>query len=168
MKKQKFFPGFTLEGTYIERTSIPGKDAGENFYTLRLSIPIPLYYPLKERHSIAAAEKGWQSAKEKQREVELKLEALWEGEKQKAHKLLGAYQNYENEILPKYLAAYKAHLLSLVSTKVNLLDVLDTYRQYLNVSIKEAELYLNLRESILMLNYLARGSSTKENKNVQN
>ena len=45
-------------------------------------------------------------------------------------------------------------LAGLSSSQITFLDVLDTYREYLEASIKEAEVYRDLKKSISMLKYL--------------
>lgn len=160
-EKGKMFPGITLSGGYTLRQQVAGKD-GEDFISFKASMPLPLYYPLKEKHSISAAESQVRALREDLRNIELMLKTSWQGEKESSKQLLKAYQNFEQEVIPKYFAAYKAQLGALSSGTVSLLDVLDAYRKYLNVSIKQAELYRNLQISIAKLEYLS--SQAKENK----
>ena len=125
-------------------------------------MPFPAYYPLKEKHTIAAQESKRKSVSEEARQVKLMLETTWRGEKEKSVNLFQAYQNFENEVLPKYKASYEANLGALSSGTVTLLDVLDAYRKYLDISIKQAGLFKELQISIANLNYLAtkkQGSS---------
>lgn len=147
-------PGVTVGFEYRIRQEIPMKDDGEDFISFKVSTPIPLYYPIKDRHKINAAAEKEQGQKEILRSVVLDLESKWKGESDNHNKIMSAFINFEKAVLPGYWAAYQAQFGSLAAGTVNLLDVLDSYRLYLKASLEDARLYRDLMISKLKLNYL--------------
>ncbi|MDY6932762.1 MAG: TolC family protein [Spirochaetota bacterium] len=150
----KLNPGVIFGFDYRIRQEIPGKDNGEDFLSFKASMPIPLYYALKERHSINAAKEKQDELKEILKGIEIELSTKWKGEKENYSKLLEAFTSYEKQVLPSYWSAYEAQIASLSGGNINLLDVLDAYRLYLNASLEAARLYRDLMISGLRLNYL--------------
>ena len=115
----------------------------------------PLFFPLRQSKKVEAAKEGMEEANQNLLQTETSLRTSWEGEYQLAKKLLDVYNRYHSDTVLRYFASYKAMLGSLPSSRVTLLDVLDSYRAYLDVSIKEAESYRDLMKSVSMLIYLA-------------
>ncbi len=154
LEKAKLSPGVTLGFEYRIREEIPMRDDGEDFISFKASTPLPLFYPLTDRHRINAAADKERELKELLRKVQIELTTRWSGEKRNYLKLKDALSKFQNEVLPGYLAAYKGQLASLSAGNVNLLDVLDAYRRYLGASMDEARLHRDLMISALRLNYL--------------
>ena len=156
--KSGLFPGIELSANYTFRQELASQNSafrsGEDFISFKASMPIPLYYPAKEKKQISAAKHTLKKQKEELRAMQLMLEALWKGEKENANKILQSYKNYEQEVLPKYFSAYQAYISFLPSGTISLLDVLDAYRQYLQVSVQRAEIFFELMQSLAKLNYL--------------
>ncbi|MDH4263440.1 MAG: TolC family protein [Spirochaetia bacterium] len=151
----KYFPSLKFGADYMVRQPIPGVSmSGEDMISLRITAPLPLFFAFKESKSVKAADEGLTRYDQYFEETRLRLKTSWQGEYGMAQNLLTIYSNYHRDILPRYYASYKAMLGSLSSSQVSLLDVLDSYRDYLEVSIKEAEVYRDLRKSISMLKYL--------------
>jgi len=156
-ERSKNFPSLTISAEYMVRSPVAGQNAnmsGEDMVSLRISAPFPLYFPIKQNKKTQAAENGIEEAKESLEQTALVLNSKWMGEKEIAEKLLEVYSRYHNDTLPRYFASYKAMLGSLSSSTVTLLDVLDSYRAYLDASIKETESYRDLQKTIAMLQYL--------------
>jgi len=154
LEKAKLSPGVTLGFEYRIRQEIPMRDEGEDFISFKASTPLPLFYPLTDRHRINAAADKERELKELLRKVQIELTTRWSGEKRNYLKLKDALSKFQTEVLPGYLAAYKGQLASLSAGNVNLLDVLDAYRRYLGASLDEARLHRDLMISVLRLNYL--------------
>ena len=151
----KYFPSLKFGAEYMVRQPVPGVAmSGENMISLRITAPLPLFFAFKESQSVQAAEENVKKAGQLLEETSLRLKTSWQGESGMAENLLKIYTNYHRDILPRYYASYKAMLGSLSSSQISLLDVLDSYRDYLEVSIKEAEVYRDLKKSISMLKYL--------------
>ena len=151
----KYFPALKFGADYMARQPIQGiAMSGEDMISLRITAQLPLFFAFKESKSVKAAEEGEKKAAEFLKETSLRLQTSWNGEYGMAENFLKIYTNYHRDILPRYFASYKAMLGSLSSSQVSLLDVFDSYRDYLEVSIKEAEIYRDLRKSISMLKYL--------------
>lgn len=161
----KINPGATFGLDYRIRQEVTGKDEGEDFISFKASIPIPLFYVLKEHHSIKASREKENETREMLRSTEIDLITKWKGESNNHSNLLKSFSSFENDVLPGYLAAYKAHIASLSAGTVNLLDVLDTYRLYLNSSLDHARVYKELNISKLRLNYLLHDYPNKKQKN---
>ena len=154
LEKARLFPGITLSMGYTFRKEVQNRDSGEDFISLKASMPLPFYYPLKEAHAISAQEAKSKMVSEELKQIKLALQTSWRGELVRSQNLFQAYVNFETEVLPKYQASYQASLRTLPSGTVSLLDVLDSYRKYLDVSIKQAELFRKLQLSIAKLKYL--------------
>jgi outer membrane protein TolC len=151
----KYFPSLKFGAEYMVRQPIDGVSmSGDDMITLRVTAPLPLFFAFKESRSVMAAEEGVKKSDRLLEEISLKLKTSWRGEFNMAENLLKIYTSYHREILPRYYASYKAMIGSLASSQVSFLDVLDSYRDYLEASIKEAEIYRDLRKSISMLKYL--------------
>ena len=153
-EKAALTPGVTIGADYRIRKEIPGRDEGEDFISLMASIPVPLFYPIKERHGIAAKEQSFLAMKEMLRSVKVDLQSRWKGERANNSKLREAFVNYRRAVLPGYYAAYRGQVGALASGTIGLIDVLDTYRMYLNASMAHAKLYRDLTISSLWLRYL--------------
>ncbi|MCP4135148.1 MAG: TolC family protein [bacterium] len=154
LEKAKLFPGVNLGFNYSVRQEISGKDSGEDFLSFKVSTPLPLFYPLKENHSISAAEEKKKSLQEMLRNINISLSGEWEGSGNMLKKQQESFAAFNKEILPGYMAAYQAQLSSLAAGSVSLLDVLDTYRLFLKASLNEAILYKKLMITRLKLQYL--------------
>ncbi|RME93330.1 MAG: TolC family protein [Candidatus Hydrogenedentota bacterium] len=153
-KKGKLFPSVTISGAYTFRNEIPGRDQGEDFLSLKASVPLPLFYPIKDRFEIKEAEKKAQQSKSVLEEIKLKLLSAWKEEYAKAKRNFMQYENYKKTVIPRQLATYKAQLGALSSGTVTLLDVLDAYRRYLDLSLAQAQNKRDLDISLFKLNYL--------------
>jgi outer membrane protein TolC len=154
-EESKYFPSVTLSAEYMLREPVDGSAmGGDDMISLRVTAPLPLFFVIKETRSVMAAEEGILQARQNLEQVKLALKTAWEGEYEMAMRNREVYARYRNEVLPRFLASYKAQLGSLASGAVSLLDVLDAYRDYLEVSIKEAGIYRDLQKSIAMLKYL--------------
>ncbi len=153
-EKAKLLPEISLSVGYTLRKGVADTDAGDDFLSFEASVPLPLYYPLKEKHSIAAAKHSLQAIQEELKDLQLFLKSSWEAETKQTKNLLEAYQNFEREALPKYLAAYKTQLKSLATGRIGLREILDSYRKYLDVSIQQAQFFVSLQQSLARLIYL--------------
>lgn len=166
LSKAQLTPGVTIGVDYRIRQEIPMKDDGEDFISFIVSAPIPLYYPIKDRHRINSAIEKEKGQKEILKSVALELESKWKGESGNHNKIMSAFINFEKAVLPIYWAAYQAQFGSLAAGTVNLLDVLDAYRLYLKASLEDARLYRDLMISKLRLNYLLYAYPGKDIKST--
>ena len=162
--KGKLFPDVTVAAGYRFRqdTGMSTTDNGEDFLSLKASTSLPLFYTIKERHNINAKKQTMLTMKEEQADILLKLNKGWQGEYGRAGLLKKSYVKYETVVLPRYLASFKAQRGALSAGTVSLLDVLDSYRRYLMVSIQSARTYKELQQSISYLEYLQTTSNSKE------
>ena len=154
LKIAQLSPGVTIGFEYRIRQRIENKDEGEDFISIKASTPIPLFYPLTDRHKINKAEAKSNASKAMVQEIFIDLNSQWKGETANQKMLSRAFYKHRTEVLPGYLGAYKAQMGSLAGGRLSLLQVLDTYRMYLNASIEEGRLYRDLQISRLKLNYL--------------
>ena len=167
LEKAKSLSGVTLGFEYRIREKINGM-GGEDFVSLKASMPIPLYYPIKERYRVKSAKEKWKSTQEMLKNIRNELISKWDGESQNYSKLIIAYKSYDKEVLPLYWSAYEAHIAAMPSGTVSLIDVLDSYRRYLMASLDGARVYRELMISKLKLNYLQYVYPVNGNKNLSN
>ncbi|MDH5716927.1 MAG: TolC family protein [Spirochaetia bacterium] len=162
------WPSVMLGINYSIRQEIAGKDKGEDFISVNASMPFPLHYAYKEKYQIIKNEKAAQAAYENWLNIENDIKMNWQGEKNKALLLKEAYKIIEKEVLPKYYASYMSQVSSLSAGNLTLIDVLDSYRRYLEVSLEKVKTYYELRESILKLDYYSENYPAKENLSNNN
>lgn len=168
-RKAGLFPGVTLSGGYTIREKIPGGDNGEDFISLRASVPIPLFYTFKDRHEIGAAREKARALREELRQLIRELRAARDAEKNKTSLFAEALKRLTGEVVPRYQASYKAQLRSLATGSVEILDVLDSYRRFLDASLESARTRTRLCQSRARLAYLTAApveqepTGTKEN-----
>lgn len=159
----KYFPSLTFSAEYMLRQAT-AKSMGEDMITLKITAPLPLFFPIKQSKAVQAADEHLKAARQNLEQASLSLMTTWKGEYEMAQKMLQVYQRYHEDTLPKYYAAYKAQLGGLSSGTISLLDVLDAYRMYLAVSIKEAQVYRNLQKSLATLEYLSSAFGNIQDK----
>ncbi|MDH5720845.1 MAG: TolC family protein [Spirochaetia bacterium] len=155
-------PSVKIGIKYTIRQEIPEKDTGEDFISIQASMPLPLHYAYKDRHKISESGAIAKSYYEKWQDAKQNLLLGWQGERKKAVKLKEAYEKNEIIVLPKYLASYKAQVAALSAGNLTLIDVLDSYRKYLDASLEQAKLYLVLRKSIALLDFYREAYVKKE------
>ena len=154
LQKAKLIPLVKLAANYTIRQEISNASTGEDFFSIKATIPIPLYYSFKDRYQIKAKEKLWLSSRQQSINSKIQLLSSWNSEKQTFQKLLKAFQLYQNQILSNYKAVYQSQLASLPSGTISLIDVLDSYQKYLKAMDYSAYLYTQLRNSYYRLQFL--------------
>lgn len=153
LSRARLFPSVSLSVAYTARQKVSGQD-GEDFISFKASLPLPLFYPIKDRHSIKSAQHSFREAGEKQEDIVNKMMKKWNSEKIQTRKLQHIFLNFHRKIVPNYLAAYQSQLASLSSGTVQLIEVQDSYRKYLNAKMEEAIVFQRLQVSLARLNYL--------------
>jgi len=154
MEKAKTVPGITIGLDYRIRQKITGKDAGEDFISLKASVPLPLYYPLKERHAIRAEKQKLLAAEKELQNISLQLSTAWKGELKNFILLSKSFSEYQNQILPMYFSVYQSQISILPAGSTTIIDVLDSYRLYLKASLRKARLRRDVTFSRAKLMYL--------------
>ena len=168
--KSKLFPEVSVDLEYGIRQKVDILNHGDNMISVGISTPIPIYYPLKEKYAIQEAKINENIALEELRKIEIQLTSLWSSESNRINDLLQSYNILKDKAIHQYLGAYKAQLSILPYGTINLLDVMESYRRYLDISMNLNELYLNLKISLTYLEYLIEQKKyiIQENNNVQN
>jgi len=172
-RKKGVIPGFSIGVAYQPRQPARGMP-GEDMVSVRVSLPLPLYYGAKEGHQIKSASYDLESAKLYLNGIKLQLEKNWNVEYTRFQGYYESLQLYQSEILPRYKTSYQAMINSFSAGVIGLVDLLDNYRGYLRVSQMEAEVLKKLENSWYTLSYLSAtivpgtkgqtGSDNHENK----
>ena len=159
----KVLPGVTVGMEYRLRQGVSGKDAGEDFISLKASVPLPLYYPLKEQHRIKSAEADTARAEDELQRVRRLLVTSWQGETLREKQLLLALKEYRT-ILTMDMSVYKNQIAMLPAGKSDLTEVLNAYGTYLKSSLEEARLRRDLDMTRARLRYLTYSYEKKTKK----
>jgi hypothetical protein len=70
------------------------QSAGDNMLTLYASTPLPVFYPLKNKHEIDAQAEKVKYSEQILRDTELTLESAWKSEVLKTESLRRSVENY--------------------------------------------------------------------------
>lgn len=168
-EKSALFPAVTLGAGYTFRQKTAAdavsKSNGEDFISVKASAPLPLFYYDRETHQIDASESDFRAEQARYRGAVNTLESRYRRSRINLLKTSEALQASSHNIVPRYLAAYRASLSSLRAGRSRLIDVLDTYERYLQTMISESSLYMQLEAEQAELAYLLPGrDNTKDNK----
>ena len=168
--QSNLFPEVSVDLEYGIRQRVDAVNLGDNMVSLGISTPIPLYYPLKEKYYLKEAKINEDIAVEELRQTEIQLTSLWNSESNRIYNLLQSYNLLKDKTIHQYLGAYKSQLSILPYGTISLLDVIESYRRYLDVSMELNELYLNLKISTTYLEYLTEKERNiaGESTNVKN
>lgn len=152
--KYDLIPKLTLTAAYTQREEIRGRDTGEDFITLKASMPLPLWYTFRQSNSIAAEENQEQAIDRRLSALDVQLKTTADTEMKRAQSLLNSYRHYQNQVVPGYYTAYSGELAALTYSKTTLISALDAYRLYLEVSLGQAETFFKLQKSLASIHFL--------------
>lgn len=157
LSKSSLFPEVTLNAAYIVRQPVPGMSNGDNMVTVSASTPLPVFYPLKNRHEIEAQSEKVKYAEQILRETQLQLESAWRSEKLKLDALRRTIENYTNSILPAHSSAHKAHLATATAQGMGITDALQAYQMYVSANQERLKVIRDYYSAYHKLQFLSSG-----------
>jgi len=157
LSKSSLFPEVTLSAAYIVRQPVPGMSMGDNMVTISASTPLPIFYPLKNKHEIEAQGEKVKYAEQILRETRLQIETTWRSEKLKLESLRRTIENYTNSILPAHSSAHKAHLATATAQGMGITEALQAYQLYVLANQERLKMIRDYHSSYYKLQFLSAG-----------
>jgi outer membrane protein TolC len=157
LSKSSLFPEVTLNAAYIARQPVPGMSTGDSMVTVSASTPLPVFYPLKNRHEIEAQSEKVKYAEQILRETQLQLESAWRSEKLKLDALRRTIENYTNSILPAHSSAHKAHLATATAQGMGITEALQAYQMYVSANQERLKVIRDYYSAYYKLQFLSSG-----------
>jgi outer membrane protein TolC len=158
LRKSSLFPEVTLNAAYIVRQPVPGMSTGDNMVTVSASTPLPIFYPLKNKHEIEAQSEKVKYAEQILRETQLQVETAWRSEKLKLESLTRTIENYTNSILPAHSSAHKAHLATATAQGMGISEALQAYQMYVSANQERLKMIRDYYSSYYRLQFLSAGN----------
>lgn len=161
LRKSSLFPEVTLNAAYIVRQPVPGMSMGDNMVTISASTPLPIFYPLKNKHEIEAQDQKVKYAEQVLRETQLQVETAWRSEKLKLESLRRTIENYTNSILPAHASAHKAHLATATAQGMGITEALQAYQMYVSANQERLKMIRDYYSAYYKLQFLSFNSSSQ-------
>lgn len=162
LSKASLFPEVTLSGQYAFRQQVPGQASmGDNMVSVYVSTPLPVFYPLKNKHEIDAQAEKVKYAEQILNETALTLEAAWKSETLKIESLRRTIDNYTKSILPAHSSAHKAHLATATAQGMGIGDALAAYQLVITSTQERLKMIRDFHSSYYRLQFLTANRRAK-------
>jgi len=158
LSKSSLFPEVTINAAYAVRQPIPGMSSGDNMVTISATTPLPLFYPLKNKHEIEAQGERVKYAEQILRETELQVKTAWQSEKLRLVSLRRTIENYTKSILPAHSAAHKTHLATATAQGSGVTEALQAYQLYVSASQERLKSIRDYYSAFYRLQFLSAGT----------
>jgi outer membrane protein, heavy metal efflux system len=162
LSKAALFPEVTISAVYSNRQPVPGRSDGNDMISLSASTPLPVFYPLKNRHEINAAEEKKNYMEQMLKETELQIEAAWQTEVLRLDSLKRAIDNYTNAILPAHSSAHRTHLATATTQGAGVSEVLQSYQMIITAEQEKLRLVRDFYSAANKLEYLSAGDHNEK------
>lgn len=164
LSKSSLFPEVTVSAAYLMRqpVTVGGmQSAGDNMLTLYASTPLPVFYPLKNRHEIDAQAEKVKYSEQILRDTALTLESAWKSEVLKAEAFRRSVENYTKSILPAHSSAHKAHLATSAAQGMGVSEALVAYQMLVTSTQQRLSLVRDFYSAYNRLQFLsAKGAKS--------
>jgi len=165
LSRSALFPEVKVSAAYMFRQSVPGSSMAEDMVAVSASTPLPVFYPLKNKHEIEAQEKRLQAAERMLAETERQLEAQIAAETLRLKTLITSVENYSKSILPAHSSAHRSHLANINLMGGSAAEALIAYRMYLTAGEERLRQLREANSALFKLEYLrARGTKIQESR----
>jgi outer membrane protein TolC len=165
LSRSTLFPEVKVSAAYMFRKSVAGSSMGEDMVAVSASTPLPVFYPLKNKHEIEAQEKRLQAAERLLVETERQLEAQVAAETARLKTLLASAENYAKAILPAHSSAHRSHLANINLMGGSAAEALIAYRMYLTAGEERLRQLRKANSALFKLEYLmTQGARTQESQ----
>lgn len=132
LSKAALFPEVKVSAAYMFRQTVPGMSTGDDMVSLSASTPIPVFYPLKNKHEIEGQEHRLRAAEQMLEETRRQLAARIAAERIRLTNLVRSAEDYARTILPAHSSAHRSHLTNINLAGGSPAEALLAYRMYLN------------------------------------
>lgn len=168
LSKASLFPEVTLSAQYSFRQQVPGAytgstqaSMGDNMVSVYASTPLPVFYPLKNKHEIDAQAEKVKYMEQILHETALTLEAAWKSETLKIESLRRTIDNYTKSILPAHASAHKAHLATATAQGLGIGEALAAYQLVITSTQERLRMIRDFHSSYYRIQFLTAGWRAK-------
>ncbi len=162
LSRSSLFPEVKVSAAYMFRQTVPGMSQGEDMVSLSASTPMPLFYPLKNKHEIEGQDRRLKAAEQMLNETERQLNAQIAAEGAKLKALIASVNNYAHAILPAHISAHRSHLANINLMGGSAAEALIAYRMYLTAGEERLKQIREAYTAIHRLQYLTAKGETYE------
>ncbi|HNJ64908.1 MAG TPA: TolC family protein [Turneriella sp.] len=165
LSRSALFPEVKVSAAYMFRQSVPGSSMAEDMVAVSASTPLPVFYPLKNKHEVDGQEKRLQAAERMLTDTERQLEAQVAAETVRLKTLLASAENYARAILPAHSSAHRSHLANINLMGGSAAEALIAYRMYLTAGEERLRQIREAHSALFKIEYLrAQGAHNQESK----
>ncbi|GAB4427819.1 MAG: hypothetical protein OHK0011_09880 [Turneriella sp.] len=161
LSRSALFPEVKVSAAYMFRQAVPGSSMAEDMVAVSASTPLPVFYPLKNKHEIEGLEKRLQAAERMLAETERQLEAQMAAETARLKTLLASIENYARAILPAHSSAHRSHLANINLMGGSAAEALIAYRMYLTAGEERLRQIRDAHSALFKLEYLRTQGTAK-------
>ena len=161
LSRSSLFPEVKISAAYMFRQTVPGMSQSEDMVSLSASTPMPLFYPLKNKHEIEGQDRRLKAAEQMLADTERQLIAQVTAESAKLKALIASVNNYAHAILPAHISAHRSHLANINLMGGSAAEALIAYRMYLTAGEERLKQIREAHTAIHRLEYLTNKGETK-------
>lgn len=154
LSRSALFPEVKVSAAYMFRQTVPGMNMAEDMVSVSASTPLPLFYPLKNKHEIEGQDHRLRAAEQMLSDTERQLSAQIATEQARLKSLLSSINNYSHAILPAHISAHRSHLANINLMGGSAAEALIAYRMYLTAGEERLRQVRDAHTAIHRLQYL--------------
>ncbi len=161
LSRSSLFPEVKVSAAYMFRQTVPGMSQSEDMVSLSVSTPMPLFYPLKNKHEIEGQDRRLKAAEQMLADTERQLAAQIAAENARLKALVASVNNYAHAILPAHISAHRSHLANINLMGGSSAEALIAYRMYLTAGEERLKQIREAHTAIHRLEYLTAKGEIK-------
>lgn len=154
LSRAALFPEVKVQAAYMFRQVVPGVSMGDDMVSVSASTPLPLFYPLKNRHDIDGQEQRVKAAEQLLSDTERQITAQLGAERAKFRALVASVNNYAHAILPAHISAHRSHLANINLMGGSAAEALIAYRMYLTAGEERLKQLREAHTALHRIEYL--------------
>ncbi len=161
LSRSSLFPEVKVSAAYMFRQTVPGNNMAEDMVSVSASTPMPLFYPLKNKHEIEGQDRRLKAAEQMLTDTERQLGAQIAAENARLRALIASVNNYAHAILPAHISAHRSHLVNINLMGGSAAEALIAYRMYLIAGEERLKQIRDAHTAIHRLEYLTAKGEIK-------
>ena len=161
LSRSSLFPEVKVSAAYMFRQTVPGNNMAEDMVSISASTPVPLFYPLKNKHEIVGQDRRLKAAEQMLADTERQLTAQIAAEKARLRALIASVDNYARAILPAHISAHRSHLANINLMGGSAAEALIAYRMYLTAGEERLKQIRDAHSAVHRLEYLTSRGEVK-------
>lgn len=161
LSRSSLFPEVKVSAAYMFRQTVPGNNMAEDMVSISASTPMPLFYPLKNKHEIEGQDRRLKAAEQMLADTERQLAAQIAAERARLRALMASVENYARAILPAHISAHRSHLANINLMGGSAAEALIAYRMYLTAGEERLKQIRDAHTAVHRLEYLTSRGEPK-------